>query len=524
MATAQQPQMDQVIERIVSELDIPSSCLDGENQSFVSAQSLGDNFIHNFHMKPSDLIAILKKRVIKQDEPIRVLATEICAHYNSIRARLEKKDDPMNDVDRIKPNILMIGPTGTGKTYILKLIAKAIGVPFVKVDATKYTEAGYVGADVEDIIRDLANSAKDSSGNVDIGMAQYGIVFIDEADKIASSGTVTGPDVSRGGVQQALLTIIEETDVTLKTRMDIGEQIKVIKLIQEGKEEPKKDVINTKHILFIFSGAFPQIEAIVRKRVDAKSGIGFGSEMRNLVERVQVLENLQTSDLINYGFEGEFIGRIPIRVMLEDLTEDDYLAILNMPDSPVIAQFKDVMSAYGIAVTFEEKVLRYVAHNASLEKTGARGLQSAFSSAVSLYKTYLPDINIRKFDFVLPLVDGTFDQREFIKRLETDIGKKVSQMQQELEDKAIREASIEGYVDYVQEKHGLNLVFDIDVAKYMEHQASIDHITPCEACKRFFKEYEVAFGQLKSIGRCELMITLEAIDNALTFLEEAFKK
>jgi endopeptidase Clp ATP-binding regulatory subunit ClpX len=526
MATVQQPnnQMEQHISRIVGEADIPSSSADGEKSSFVKIKSQSDNFIRNFHMKPTELIAMLDKRVIKQDEAIRVLATEICGHYNSIRARLEKNEDPMGDVDRIKPNILLIGPTGVGKTYILKLIAKALGVPFVKVDATKYTEAGYVGADVEDIIRDLANCkcAKDSSGNVDIGMAQYGIIFIDEADKLASCGTVTGPDVSRGGVQQALLTLIEEADVTLKTKMDIGEQIKTIKMIQEGKEEPAKDLINTKHILFIFSGAFPNIEAIIRKRVDAKSGIGFGSDLKNTNERMEILSNIQTSDLIKFGFEGEFIGRIPIRVMLEDLNEDDYLSILKMQDSPVIAQFRDVMSSYGIQITFEEKVLQYIAHKASLENTGARGLQSAFSEAMSIFKTYLPDINIRKFEFILPLVDGTFDQREFIRRLETNIDNKVSQMKRELEEKSLRDASVDGYADYVRENYNICLIFESDVIKYMEYHAKIDNITSCEMCKKFFKEFEAAFGQLSGIGRTELIITLEAIDNTISFLEKAF--
>jgi len=222
-----------------------------------------------FDMKPEDLEAYLNGYVVKQDRAKGVLSTKICTHFNRIRSRGRHftKDEPFS-VGMIKNNILMIGPTGVGKTYLIKLIAQKIGVPFVKGDATKFSETGYVGGDVEDLVRDLVYEAKD-----DLRLAENGIVYIDEIDKIASCQNIIGHDVSRTGVQRALLKPMEETDVDLKVPHDPISQIQAIEQYRKtGKRE--KQVVNTKNILFIMSGAFEGLADIIKKRLK-RQGIGF---------------------------------------------------------------------------------------------------------------------------------------------------------------------------------------------------------------------------------------------------------
>jgi ATP-dependent Clp protease ATP-binding subunit ClpX len=215
----------------------------------------------NFDMKPEELISYLNSFIVKQDGAKEILATKVCTHYNKIKFMAEKAGSADPGVGNIKNNIIMAGPTGVGKTYMIKLIAKKIGVPFVKGDATKFSETGYVGGDVEDLLRDLVYEV-----NGDIERAQYGIIYIDEIDKIAGSGNLIGPDVSRTGVQRALLKPMEETEVDLRVPHDPISQMEAIeKYRRTGKREKK--TINTRNILFIVSGAFNGLEDIIKKRM-----------------------------------------------------------------------------------------------------------------------------------------------------------------------------------------------------------------------------------------------------------------
>ena len=230
-------------------------------------------------MKPGELKAYLDEYMVRQDEAKQVLATKICTHFNRIkRFELNRRKKRPEAIGEIKNNIIMIGPTGVGKTFLVKLIANKIGVPFVKGDATKFSETGYVGGDVEDLVRDLVHEAK---GNIEL--AQYGIIYLDEVDKIAASRNPVGPDVSRSGVQRALLKPLEETEVELKVPHDPISQMEAVQEFQKtGKREKKK--INTKHILFIMSGAFNGLDEIVEKRLH-RQGIGFGAEIRSRKRR-----------------------------------------------------------------------------------------------------------------------------------------------------------------------------------------------------------------------------------------------
>ena len=358
----------------------------------------GKKKIH-FDLKPEELEAFLNDYIVRQDEAKEILATKICTHFNRIKfTEMTKGRNRYEGVGHIKNNILMIGPTGVGKTYLIKLIAKKIGVPFVKGDATKFSETGYVGGDVEDLVRDLVYEA-----NGDIETAQYGIIYVDEVDKIASSNNLIGPDVSRTGVQRALLKPMEETEVDLKVPHDPISQLEAIEHYRKtGKRE--KRTVNTKNILFIMSGAFSGLEEFIKKRLN-REGIGFGAEIRSKDEQAEHLKQVKAEDLIAYGFESEFIGRLPVTTVFERLEVDDLHAILKNPNSPIILGKKKDFKSYGIDIQFEDEALYGLAVKAYEEKTGARGLVSAVEKVLIKFEKRLPSTDIRKFVVTRALVE-----------------------------------------------------------------------------------------------------------------------
>ncbi len=342
-----------------------------------------------FDMKPEELEAYLNRYVIRQDEPKAVLATKVCTHYNRIRylkgiSRFGA--EPM--VGRIKNNILLIGPTGVGKTYLVKLIAQKLGVPFVKGDATKFSETGYVGGDVEDLVRELVIQADE-----DIELAEHGIIYIDEIDKIASSQHLIGPDVSRTGVQRALLKPMEETEIDLKVPHDPVSQMQAIEQFRKtGKRE--KRTVNTKNILFIMSGAFNGLAEIVKGRLQ-KQEIGFGASVHSRESDIRFLKSVKAEDLIQFGFESEFVGRIPVVAVLESLEALDLCEILKNPNNPIINGKKEDFRSYGIDLKFEGQALSLIAERAFLEKTGARGLVSVLERVVLPFEKKLPSSEVR---------------------------------------------------------------------------------------------------------------------------------
>ena len=343
----------------------------------------------HFDMKPEELKSYLDEYMVRQDEAKQVLATKICTHFNRIkRFELNRKKKRPDTIGEIKNNIIMIGPTGVGKTFLIKLIASKIGVPFVKGDATKFSETGYVGGDVEDLVRDLVHEA---NGNIEL--AQYGIIYLDEVDKLAASRGLMGPDVSRSGVQRALLKPMEETEVELKVPHDPISQMEAVQEYQRtGKREKKK--INTRHILFIMSGAFNGLEDIVDRRCRQK-GIGFGAEIPVKDQQAKPLKRLKTEDLIQFGFESEFIGRLPVVTVFEPLETEDLYKILCNPKSPILIGKKRDFKAYGIDLQFEDEALHKIAENAAKEQTGARGLVSAVERVLMKFEHSLPSTDIR---------------------------------------------------------------------------------------------------------------------------------
>jgi len=344
----------------------------------------------DFNLKPEELEKYLNQYVVDQAETVEVISTKICTHFNRMRYEIENNISHDQTLGNIKSNILMIGPTGVGKTYIIKLIADRIGVPFVKGDATKFSETGYVGGDVEDLVRELVHEAEDN-----ISLAEYGIVYIDEIDKIASSPGNWGPDVSRTGVQRNLLKLMEETEVDMKVPHDLASQMEaVVQAQRTGKAERKK--VNTRNILFVVSGAFEGLEEIIQKRLSQR-GIGFKSDVgMTPTEKSNLLKQASTRDLINYGFESEFIGRLPVTVTLNELNEESLFHILKNENSAVIQAKKREFKSYGIDLEFKDDALRLLAKHAAAEETGARGLLSAVERALIRFEKKLPSTGIDK--------------------------------------------------------------------------------------------------------------------------------
>ncbi len=349
--------------------------------------------IREFNLKPRDIRDYLDRFVIRQDEAKKVLSVAICDHYNHVRACLESAT--VREKEYAKHNTILLGPSGVGKTYLMKCIAKLIGVPYVKADATKFSETGYVGHDVEDLVRDLVKAA---DGDTDL--AQYGIVYLDEVDKIASQSSV-GKDVSGRGVQTNLLKLMEETDVSLFGQTDIIGQMQAVMELQRGRGAGKR-TINTRHILFIVSGAFDKLPDVVRRRMRSAQ-IGFAHETK-AANDADCLREVRTQDFVEYGFEPEFIGRLPIRVVCDPLSVDDLDNILLHSEGSVLAQYRLDFMGYGIDFAMRREAIREVAERAHREGTGARGLMTVLERVFRDFKFELPSLGVKRFDVTVETV------------------------------------------------------------------------------------------------------------------------
>ena len=347
--------------------------------------------IRQFSFKPREVRDYLDRFVIQQQEAKKVLSVAICDHYNHVRQCIE--DPRLLERDYHKQNILLLGPTGVGKTFLMRHIAKLIGVPFVKADATKFSETGYVGADVEDLVRDLY---KVSGSNGEL--AQYGIIYIDEIDKIAAAGNLGGgKDVSGRGVQINLLKLMEDTEVNLFSPTDMMAQMSAMMEASRGGR-PRQRTLSTRHILFIVSGAFDKLAESVKKRLEANA-IGFGSTME-VVDRdpSEYLHRVETTDLIKYGFEPEFVGRLPVRVACDPLDVDDLAEILTRAEDNLLNQYTLDFKGYGIDFKMTTEAIREIARRAHAERTGARGLMTIFERVFRYFKFELPSAGAPSFE------------------------------------------------------------------------------------------------------------------------------
>ena len=346
--------------------------------------------IREFSLKPREIRDYLDRFVIQQAEAKKVLSVAICDHYNHVRQCIE--NPTLRERDYAKQNILLLGPTGVGKTYLMRCIAKLIGVPFVKADATKFSETGYVGGDVEDLGRDLVKAA---DGDVDL--AEYGIIYVDEIDKIASTPAgAIGRDVSGRGVQINLLKLMEETDVSLHSQADIAGQIQALMEFQRGAR-PRRRTINTRHVLFIVSGAFDKLTEQIKRRVqDGQIGFAAAGRDRPAVDS-DLLRLAQSRDFIDYGMEPEFVGRLPVRVACQALTPGDLEKILLTSEGSILQQYRADFSGYGIDFEITPESVREIARQAHAENTGARGLMTVLERVLRNFKFELPSTAIKAF-------------------------------------------------------------------------------------------------------------------------------
>ena len=414
-----------------------------------------------FHLKPEELIAHLDSYVVGQPRAKAILATKICTHFNRLSLPADETEEI---VGQIKNNILMVGPTGVGKTYLIRLIARRLGVPFVKADATKFSETGYVGGDVEDLVRELV---AETDGDIDL--AQHGIIYIDEIDKIAASGRTSGPDVSRTGVQRNLLKLMEETEVDLRSPHDLPSQMEsVMQMQRTGKVDRKK--VNTRHILFVVSGAFAGLEEIIRRRLN-RGAMGFHRPAADgagvVVDDSAILQQLRAEDLLEYGFESEFIGRLPVVAVLEELSRADLLEILRSPRSSVVLSKVRDFLAYGIDLKVSDEALQLLAHRAFEERTGARGLVSAVEKVLLDFECRLPSLDLEAFDLTPEVVE---DPARILESL-------------------VAESSIQTFTSGFERDHGIRFEFtDPALACLRERAASEDRL-PGQICADLFSDY-----------------------------------
>jgi endopeptidase Clp ATP-binding regulatory subunit ClpX len=475
----------------VSVSSIPQPAADGGGEGVETARKPPDV---RFDMKPEELEAYLDEYVVQQREAKEVLATKICTHFQRMKLDREDAKGDGGPIGGIKNNIILIGPTGVGKTYLIKLIARRIGVPFVKGDATKFSETGYVGGDVEDLVRDLVREA---DGNLEL--AQYGIIYIDEIDKIAASGTVVGPDVSRTGVQRNLLKLMEDTDVDLKVPHDLASQMESLMQMQRtGKVERKR--VNTRNILFIVSGAFAGLEEIIRKRLNQGTmGFASGGEGRERTrDRTNLLRQVRTEDLLQYGFESEFIGRLPIVTVLNPLEAEDLYEILRNPKSSVVLSKRRDFRAYGIDLEFEDAALRRMAGLAYEEKTGARGLVGVSERALLKFEKKLPSTGIRR----LVVTEATVEHPE-------------AELRMLLAGDAVRR-----YQQRFLDAYRISLQFDEGAVKTLLRMSEAQSLSPDQVCETLFAEYGHG---LKLLGIDRFTVREEMLSDPKAYLNELIK-
>jgi ATP-dependent Clp protease ATP-binding subunit ClpX len=456
--------------------------------------------IREFSLKPREVRDALDRYVIQQHEAKKILSVAICDHYNHVRQCLDQPE--LREKDYAKQNIILLGPTGVGKTYLMRTIARLIGVPFVKADATKFSETGYVGGDVEDLVRDLVKAA-----GGDVELAQYGIVYIDEIDKIASASSAHGGrDVSGRGVQINLLKLMEETDVPLHSQTDLLGQMQAMMEMQRGGKARKR-TINTRHILFIVSGAFDKLGEQVKRRVQS-GAIGFGSvataesDADGSSGDSAFLTQVTTQDFVQFGFEPEFIGRLPVRVACQALSAKDLEDILLTSEGSILAQYRADFAGFGIDFSIEREAIAEIARRAHSEGTGARGLMTVFERVFRDFKFELPSTAIKSFAVSRETVANPRASLQALLR------------ENAAQQREVLRTEVAAFAKRFQLEHGFELAFnDEAVTALIERSLAADK-TIRALCEQAFHDFHHGLKLVsRNTGRTRFEITRAVVDN-----------
>lgn len=486
---------------------------DGD-EAFVQKVDTADAIL-DFNYNPRDVKAYLDRYVIRQDEAKKALSIAVCDHYNHAKFMRNREKGPEGSPEKIeyqKQNVMVVGPTGVGKTYLIKHIAEMIGVPFVKADATKFSETGYVGGDVDDLVRELVKKA-----DGDVELAEYGIIYIDEVDKIASRGG-SNRDVGGRGVQTTLLKLMEETEVSAKNPNDMRGQMMSMMDIQGGKAA-EKETVNTRHILFIVSGAFSGLEDVIKKRLGsseigfgagAGAGAGLGAEASGKALDEKTFEYANTQDFIDFGFEAEFIGRLPVRVVCEKLEAADFVTIMKKSEGSLLRQYEREFAAYGIQARFEDSAIEMIAEKAETENTGARALMTVCEKILRDFKFELPGTAVNDFRINADLINNS---EEVLAKYRA-VGNRVNVKK--------AEGEVSTFCKEVAEKHSLNISFSEEAVGLLADESSRKSMSVLCLCQERFKDYQFGLKLIqKNTGQNEFVLCRDAINDADKFLSDS---
>src|SRR5213596_2052443 len=462
----------------------------------------GEEFVFNF--LPRDIKAHLDRFVIKQDEAKKVLSIAVCDHYNHAKFlhELEKQDAARaEETEYAKQNVILVGPTGVGKTYLIKHIADLIKVPFVKADATKFSETGYVGGDVEDLVRELVQKA-----DGDVNLAQFGIIYIDEIDKIASAANLIGRDVSGRGVQTTLLKLMEDTEVPVRSMNDLQAQLQAAFEFQK-RGKAKRETINTRHILFVVSGAFERLKQQVSRRI-SQGQIGFSAEPVKVMDN-ELFQFVTTQDFVEYGFEPEFIGRLPVRVVCEELSAEDLFSIMRYSEGSLLRQYERAFRAYGIAISFEDEALRLMSQAAALEKTGARGLLKVWEKLFRDFKFYLAGSGISQLRVTAELVH---EPKRVLDRLLAEGYK---------HEVVALDQRIDVFTESFRRQHDLEIGFEDAARRRLVERAQTEKMSMADLTAHLFRDFHFGLNLVrKNSGQNKFTLPLSAVDAPDKFLSD----